>query len=65
MESKTLCSASPILVERCERIATALDLEDLKTLTGLALLPLSQEWRREEYPWPGAEPSPLVESLAF
>jgi len=50
---------------RCKRIAESLDLEDLKTLTGLALLPPSQEWRRQPYPWPGADPSPLVESLAF
>jgi hypothetical protein len=50
---------------RCERVATAIDLEDLKTLTDLALLPPSQAWRREAYPWLGAEPSPLVESLAF
>lgn len=50
---------------RCERIVKSLDLEDLKILTGLALLPSSQEWRRQPYPWPGAEPSPLVESLAI
>ena len=50
---------------RCESIAESIDLEDLKTLTGLALLPPSQEWRRQPYPWPGAEPSPLVESLAI
>jgi len=50
---------------RCERIVESLNLEDLKTLTGLALLPPSQEWRRQPYPWPGADPSPLVESLAI
>jgi hypothetical protein len=47
----------------CERVAIQLDRSDLAELTGLALLDLSQEWRREPYPWPGAEPSPLVPAL--
>jgi hypothetical protein len=44
---------------RLERAAAAIDRQDLIDLTGLALLPPDQEWRREPYPWPGAEPSPL------
>lgn len=43
-----------------ERVATALDAADLRDLTGLQLLPPDQQWRREPYPWPGAEPSPLI-----
>jgi hypothetical protein len=45
------------------RVAEALELEDLRTLTGLPLLEPEQQWRREPYPWPGAEPSPLVAAL--
>jgi hypothetical protein len=37
--------------------------EVLGKLTGLALLPPDQEWRREPYPWAGADPSPLAPSL--
>lgn len=37
---------------------------DLAHLTGLALLPPDQEWRREPYPWHGADPSPLAPPLS-
>lgn len=37
--------------------------EVLGKLTGLQLLAPDQEWRREPYPWPGADPSPLAPSL--
>lgn len=43
--------------------AEKLDCATLAELTGLPLLPASQEWRREPYPWPGAEPSPLAPPL--
>jgi hypothetical protein len=43
-----------------DRVAKAIDIEDLKDLTGLPLLPPDQEWRREPYPWAGAEPAPLL-----
>lgn len=43
-----------------DRVAAALDAADLRDLTGLQLLPPDQQWRREPYPWPGAEPSPLI-----
>jgi hypothetical protein len=46
-----------------KRAAENLDRSDLAELTGLALLDPSQEWRREPYPWAGAEPSPLVPAL--
>lgn len=36
----------------------------LSQITGLKLLEPSQEWRREAYPWAGAEPSPLEPALA-
>jgi hypothetical protein len=36
---------------------------DLIELTGLPLLHPDQEWRREPYPWPGAEPEPLEPPL--
>lgn len=42
------------------RVAQQLDCADLAELTGLPLLPAGQEWRREPYPWPGADPAPLV-----
>jgi hypothetical protein len=47
-----------------KRAAAALDLADLKDLTGLALLPADQEWRREPYPWPDGSSDPLVPALA-
>lgn len=43
-----------------EDVARALDLADLRDLTGLPLLPESQQWRREPYPWDGAESAPLI-----
>lgn len=36
----------------------------LSEITGLNLLEPSQEWRREAYPWAGAEPAPLEPALA-
>lgn len=35
----------------------------LRRITGLELLPPDQQWRSEPYPWPGADPSPLVPPL--
>lgn len=32
-------------------------------LTGLALLPVGQEWRREPYPWPDGSSEPLASPL--
>lgn len=46
-----------------DRAATGIDRADLIDLTGLALLSPEQEWRREPYPWPHAEPSPLEPAL--
>jgi hypothetical protein len=46
------------------RAAKGIDRHDLEDLTGLALLSPDQEWRREPYPWSGAEPSPLLPSIA-
>jgi len=45
------------------KVAEGVDVEDLADLTGLALLPEGQKWRREPYPWPGADPAPLAASL--
>lgn len=49
---------------RLERIAAGIDRLDLVGLTGLALLPLDQEWRRESYPWPDGSVGALVAPLA-
>jgi hypothetical protein len=46
-----------------KRASSALDLADLKDLTGLALLPADQEWRREPYPWPDGSSDPLAPAL--
>jgi hypothetical protein len=51
-----------------ERAAECLDASLLSdafsmALNGATLLPLDQQWRREPYPWPGAEPEPLVAAL--
>lgn len=46
-----------------DRVASSLDLADFRDLTGLDLLPESQQWRREPYPWQGAEASPLIPEL--
>lgn len=43
--------------------AEELDCATLADLTGLPLLPASQVWRREPYPWPGADPAPLAPPL--
>jgi hypothetical protein len=48
---------------RIDRIAEQLERSDLVDLTGLPLLDPSQEWRRESYPWIGADPSPLIAAL--
>lgn len=45
------------------KVADGVDVADLADLTGLALLPQEQEWRREPYPWPGGEPEPLAAPL--
>lgn len=44
--------------------AEKLDCATLADLTGLPLLPASQVWRREPYPWPGADPAPLAPPLS-
>lgn len=46
-----------------DRVASNLDLADLRNLTGLPLLTPDQHWRREPYPWTGAEASPLIQEL--
>lgn len=43
-----------------EGAAKALSAGILSDLTGATLLPADQQWRREPYPWEGAEPAPLV-----
>lgn len=47
-----------------DRVAAAIDINDLRDLTGLPLLEPSQEWRRESYPWPDGSTDPLVPALA-
>ncbi len=46
-----------------DRAAACIDRSDLVELTNLPLLHPDQEWRREPYPWPHAEPSPLAPQL--
>ena len=46
-----------------DRVAAALDLADLKELTGLALLPEGERWRREAYPWLDGSTDPLAPAL--
>lgn len=46
-----------------DRVALSLTLADLRDLTGLPLLAPDQHWRREPYPWVGAEPAPLIPEL--
>lgn len=46
-----------------DSVASCLDLADLRDLTGLPLLAPDQHWRREPYPWTGAEPAPLISEL--
>jgi len=41
----------------------ASDMGTLIDLTGLALLPAGQQWRREPYPWPDGSSEPLAQSL--
>lgn len=45
-----------------ERVVGALDLADLRGLTGLALLPPDQQWRKEPYPWPDGSTTPLIKT---
>lgn len=45
-----------------ERVAGALDLADLRDLTGLTLLPPDQQWRKEPYPWPDGSTTPLIKA---
>lgn len=45
-----------------ERVAGALDLADLRDLTGLQLLPPDQQWRKEPYPWPDGSTAPLIKA---
>jgi len=47
-----------------DRVASALDLADLRELTGLPLLAADQQWRREAYPWPDGSTDPLAPALA-
>jgi hypothetical protein len=46
-----------------QRVAAALDLADLRELTGLPLLAADQQWRREAYPWPDGSTDPLAPAL--
>lgn len=43
-----------------DRIASVVDVADIRDLTGLPLLHPDQQWRKEPYPWIGADPAPLV-----
>jgi hypothetical protein len=43
-----------------DRVAQALGIAELRDFTGLQLLSPDQTWRTEPYPWPGAEPAPLL-----
>jgi hypothetical protein len=49
---------------RIEKVARGIDRSDLAALTGLALLPPDQEWRRESYPWPDGSRDSLAPTLA-
>jgi hypothetical protein len=48
-----------------KRVAEVLGIEELRDLTGLQLLSPDQTWRTESYPWPGAEPAPLLQKEVF
>lgn len=46
------------------KVAEGLTTESLEFITGIPydrLVPEEQQWRREPYPWPGAEAAPLLE----
>ena len=43
-----------------DRVVSAVDVADIRNLTGLPLLHPDQQWRKEPYPWIGADPAPLV-----
>lgn len=43
-----------------DEVSEAINLADLHCLTGLNLLPESQQWRREPYPWDGADHAPVI-----
>jgi hypothetical protein len=49
---------------RLEKVAAGVDRSDLVALTGLVLLPVDQEWRRESYPWPDGSGDALAPALA-
>lgn len=49
---------------RLEKVVAGVDRSDLVALTGLALLPADQEWRREAYPWPDGSGDALAPALA-
>lgn len=46
-----------------DRVAAAIDVDDLRDLTGLPLLEPDQAWRRESYPWPDGSTDPLMPAL--
>ena len=50
---------------RLEDAAKAIDLADLRDLTGLQLLPPDQRWRREAYPWADGSADPLAAPLSI
>ena len=43
-----------------DRVAETLDVHLIRDFTGLHLLSPEQTWRFEPYPWPGADPAPLL-----
>jgi hypothetical protein len=49
---------------RLEKVAAGVDRSDLVALTGLVLLPVDQQWRRESYPWPDGSGDALAPALA-
>ena len=49
---------------KIEKVVRGIDRSDLVALTGLALLPADQEWRRESYPWPDGSSGALAPALA-
>jgi len=46
-----------------DRVASAIDIDDLRDLTGLPLLAPSHAWRREPYPWPDGSTDPLCPAI--
>ena len=43
-----------------DRVGKTLDVHLIRDFTGLQLLSPDQAWRFEPYPWPGADPAPLL-----